>query len=163
MCTTCSVCVEIQEDKEKQTESRGARERQEGEGEITEGLTILNRVDSCHYFIHILCDAHPVWCFQSELELLMLEDGEEKESSRQHFHLPAIMKEERDSNKEKQRLHRQGRKGKRDKATGEEKEERVTAPSGPREGFQIDLTDPRFSALYESHLYAPDPANPSYK
>ena len=97
----------------------------------------------------------------------MLEDGEGKESSRQHFHLPAIMKEERDSNKKKQlqRLHRQGRKGKRDRATeeGEEEGGRDTAPPGLRDGFQIDLTDPRFSALYESHLYAPDPANPSYK
>ena len=96
----------------------------------------------------------------------MLEDEEEKESSRQHFHLPAIMKEERDSRKKKQqlqRLHRQGRKGKRDRATGEEEGGRDTAPPGLRDGFQIDLTDPRFSALYESHLYAPDPANPSYK
>ena len=92
----------------------------------------------------------------------MLEDGEE-EGSRQHFHLPAIMKEERDSNKKQQcRLRHQGRKGKRVRASKKE-EERDTAPPGPRDGFQIDLTDPRFSALYESHLYAPDPANPHYK
>ena len=57
MCTTWSVSVEIQEDKEKQTESRGAGERQEG-GEITDGLNILNRADSCHYFKQILCDAY---------------------------------------------------------------------------------------------------------
>ena len=90
----------------------------------------------------------------------------EGESSRQHFHLPAIMKEERDSKKKKQqRLRRQRRKGKRDRATAgeEEKKGRDTAPPGTRDGFQIDLTDPRFSALYESHLYAPDPANPNYK
>ena len=96
----------------------------------------------------------------------MLEDGEGKESSRQHFHLPAIIKEERDSNKKKQqlqRLHRQGKKGKRDRAAGEEGRERDTASPSPMDGFQIDLTDPRFSALYESHLYAPDPANPNYK
>ena len=89
----------------------------------------------------------------------MLEDGEE-ESSRQHFHLPAIMKEERDSNKKQQRRlrHRKGRRGGASKE--EEAEER---DAGPRDGFQIDLTDPRFSALYESHLYAPDPANPNYR
>ena len=94
----------------------------------------------------------------------MLEDGEE-ESSRQHFHLPAIMKEERYSNKKQQRrLRRQGRKGKRGRAAEEEEEEeRDSSPPGSRDGFQIDLTDPRFSALYESHLYAPDPANPHYK
>ena len=97
----------------------------------------------------------------------MLEDGEE-ESSRQHFNLTAIIKEERDSNKKQQRRQRlqqlrQGRKGKRGRAA-EEKEEGDTAPPGTMyDGFQIDLNDPRFSALYESHLYAPDPANPLYK
>ena len=93
----------------------------------------------------------------------MLEDGEAGESSRQHFHLPAIMKEERHSNKRKKQLRRLCRQGQRDRDTEEEQRERDTAPPGPRDGFQIDLTDPRFSALYESHLYAPDPANPSYK
>ena len=93
----------------------------------------------------------------------MLEDGEE-ESSRQHFNLAAIMKEERDSSKKQQRRQRlrqlrQRRKGQRGRAT-EEEEERASDLVG---GFQIDLTDPRFSALYESHLYAPDPANPLYK
>ena len=90
----------------------------------------------------------------------MLEDGEE-ESSRQHFHLPAIMKEERDSNKKQQRRlhHRKGRRG----GASKEEEEAEERDAGPRDGFQIDLTDPRFSALYESHLYAPDPANPSYR
>ena len=90
----------------------------------------------------------------------MLEDGEE-ESSRQHFHLPAIMKEERDSNKKQQRRlrHRKGRRG----GASKEEEEAEERDAGPRDGFQIDLTDPRFSALYESHLYAPDPANPGYR
>ena len=90
----------------------------------------------------------------------MLEDGEE-ESSRQHFHLPAIMKEERDSDKKQQRRlrHRKGRRG----GASKEEEEAEERDAGPRNRFQIDLTDPRFSALYESHLYAPDPANPSYR
>ena len=89
----------------------------------------------------------------------MLEGGEE-ESSRQHFNLPAIMKEERDSNKKQQRRQRLQRlqKGKRGRAAED------TASPGPvHDGFQIDLSDPRFSALYESHLYAPDPAHPLYK
>ena len=94
---------------------------------------------------------------------MLEEKGEEGESSRQHFHLPAIMKEERDSNKKNKQLQRLRRQGQRDRDTEEEQRERDTAPPGPRDGFQIDLTDPRFSALYESHLYAPDPANPSYK
>ena len=35
--------------------------------------------------------------------------------------------------------------------------------TAPVDGFEIDVSDPRFSALYESHLYAPDPAHPLYK
>ena len=86
----------------------------------------------------------------------MLEDGEE--SSRQHFHLPAIMKVERDSNKKQQRRRRREHGGKRKR--GRTMEDGDTALV---DGFEIDLSDPRFSALYESHLYAPDPANPLYK
>ena len=33
----------------------------------------------------------------------------------------------------------------------------------PADDFQLDVHDPRFAALYESHHYAPDPANPHYK
>ena len=29
--------------------------------------------------------------------------------------------------------------------------------------FQVDVQDPRFAALYDSHLFAPDPADPQYK
>ncbi len=29
--------------------------------------------------------------------------------------------------------------------------------------FEVDVHDPRFSALYESHLYAPDPSHPHYR
>ena len=29
--------------------------------------------------------------------------------------------------------------------------------------FQVDLSDPRFSAIYDSHLYAVDPSDPHYK
>ena len=35
------MCVEIQEDKEKPTESGGARARQEGEGVFTDGLKLI--------------------------------------------------------------------------------------------------------------------------
>ena len=42
-CVYCSVsvCVEIQESKEEQAESRRARERQEGESEFTDSLNII--------------------------------------------------------------------------------------------------------------------------
>ena len=78
----------------------------------------------------------------------MLEDGDNG-SSRQHFHLKGIMKQEKDSSKKLKR------KRKRDG--------RVKDDAAPVDEFEIDLGDSRFSALYESHLYAPDPANPLYK
>ena len=84
---------------------------------------------------------------QSELELLMLEDGEE--DSREHFHLKAIMKKEKESNKKQRRKRKRGSGG--------------DSETAPVDGFEIDLSDQRFSALYESPLYAPDPANPLYK
>ena len=83
---------------------------------------------------------------QSELELLMLDDGED---SREHFHLNAIMKQEKESNKKQRRKQKRGSSG--------------DDVGGPVDSFEIDLSDPRFSALYESHLYAPDPANPLYR
>ena len=83
---------------------------------------------------------------QSELELLMLDDGED---SREHFHLKAIIKQEKESNKKQRRKQKRG--SSRDDETG------------PVDSFEIDLSDPRFSALYESHVYAPDPTNPLYR
>jgi len=38
-----------------------------------------------------------------------------------------------------------------------EKEEKVQ-----EDQFQVDLHDPRFSAIYDSHLYALDPSHPQY-
>ena len=74
----------------------------------------------------------------------MLEDDEDP--TRQHFHLKAIMKQEKESSK------KQRKRG----STADD-------DTAPVDGFEIDLSDPRFSALYESHLYAPDPSNPLYK
>ena len=77
----------------------------------------------------------------------MLEEGED--DRRQHFNIKDIMKQEKEANKKQQRKRKRGSAGGDDTA--------------PVDGFEIDVSDPRFSALYESHLYAPDPANPLYK
>lgn len=78
----------------------------------------------------------------------MLESDEE--DTKQHFNLKAIMKQEREASK------KQRRKRKKGSTAGDEDTALV-------DGFEIDVRDPRFSALYESHLYAPDPANPHFK
>lgn len=31
------------------------------------------------------------------------------------------------------------------------------------DNFKMDVHDPRFSALFDSHIYAPDPVDPQYK
>ena len=31
------------------------------------------------------------------------------------------------------------------------------------DGFVVDVADPRFEAVYQSHLFAPDPAHPQFK
>ena len=58
--TTRFIFIEIQEDKEKQTESRRAGERQEGEGKTIEGL---KRADSCHNFKQIFMCCTPCVVF----------------------------------------------------------------------------------------------------
>ena len=72
----------------------------------------------------------------------MMSDGEGEE--KQHFSLSSILRSERDSNKRKKK-----------RKTKDEVE--------PLEDFQVDVSDPRFQALYESHLYAPDPSAPQYR
>lgn len=61
---------------------------------------------------------------------------------RQHFSLKAIIENEKKTKK---------RKNKR-------KEE-----PGKKDTFSVNVDDPRFSALYSSHLYAIDPSDPQYK
>lgn len=56
------------------------------------------------------------------------------------------MKKEKESTKKR-------KKKKRDESATEE----------TQDSFKMDVSDPRFSALYESHEYALDPSNPQYK
>ncbi|KAJ1764689.1 pre-rRNA-processing protein esf1 [Coemansia sp. RSA 2526] len=74
---------------------------------------------------------------RAELELLL--DG--AESGRKHFDLKEIVKAEKS----------QGRKGKRGKKIEVE------------DDFKLNVSDPRFGALFESHNFAIDPNNPNFK
>ncbi|KAJ2801043.1 pre-rRNA-processing protein esf1, partial [Coemansia guatemalensis] len=73
----------------------------------------------------------------AELELLL--DG--PESSRKHFDLNEIVKAEK----------KKGRK--RDKH----------AKNTVEDDFKLDVNDPRFGALFNSHNFAIDPNNPNFK
>ncbi|KAJ1964857.1 pre-rRNA-processing protein esf1 [Dipsacomyces acuminosporus] len=75
---------------------------------------------------------------RAELELLL--DG--AESGRKHFDMAEIIKAEKNKGKKK--------KGKR---SGVEVED----------DFKLNTSDPRFSALFDSHNFAIDPNNPNFK
>ncbi|KAJ5489484.1 hypothetical protein N7539_004374 [Penicillium diatomitis] len=80
---------------------------------------------------------------RAELELLMLDDEKAKI---QHFDMNEIEKAEKQAR----------RKGK-GKAKGKNKQITV------QDDFNVDVNDPRFSRLFESHEFAIDPTNPRFK
>jgi hypothetical protein len=84
---------------------------------------------------------------RAELELLMQDDNDVS-SNLQHFDINEIVRAEK-AKKKKQR----SKKGK----DGESKR------GGLQEGFEIDVQDPRFSKVHESHEYAIDMSHPRYK
>ena len=84
---------------------------------------------------------------RAELELLMQDDNDAA-SNLQHFDINEIARAEK-AKKKKQR----SKKGK----DGESKR------GGLQEGFDIDVQDPRFSKVHESHEYAIDMSHPRFK
>ncbi|KAM0325918.1 hypothetical protein ACHAQA_007221 [Verticillium albo-atrum] len=84
---------------------------------------------------------------KAQLELLMAGDGEDDGDHLDHFDMNEITRAE------KQRKKKYKKKGKKNEA------ERA----GLQEGFQMDVGDDRFKAVFESHEYAIDPSNPRYK
>ncbi|KAG2467174.1 ESF1 protein, partial [Polypterus senegalus] len=78
---------------------------------------------------------------QLEMTLLMMDDEDE---SRKHFNYDKIVEQQNLSKQKRKKLMKQ-----------EELLEEDT--------FQVDVSDPRFNAIYTSHLYNLDPADPAYK
>ncbi|KAF2121089.1 hypothetical protein BDV96DRAFT_609315 [Lophiotrema nucula] len=77
---------------------------------------------------------------RAQLELLMVDD---EGSKVQHFDMNDIIKSEKAKKKSKKH-----------------KDKPVAVVN---DDFKLDVTDPRFAKLYESHEYAIDPTNPKYK
>lgn len=69
----------------------------------------------------------------------MMSDGEGNEE-RQHFNFSSILRSEKEMKRRKKK--------------------KIVKPV---DDFKVDVSDPRFQALYESHLFAPDPSAPQYK
>ncbi|KAL4149117.1 hypothetical protein QTP88_003131 [Uroleucon formosanum] len=78
---------------------------------------------------------------QAELELLLMD---EEPSEKQHFNMKKIQEEETKSSKKKNK-----KKMKNEKSVSD--------------AFFVDVKDDRFSALYTSHLFNIDPADPKFK
>ncbi|KAL5349097.1 pre-rRNA-processing protein esf1 [Pseudogymnoascus australis] len=87
---------------------------------------------------------------KKELELLMTE-GIDEGGSKEHFDINEIVRAE----KAAKRGGKRGRKGK----SGEVEDRKGAL----QKGFEMDVADPRFGALFESHEFAIDTSNPKYK
>lgn len=84
---------------------------------------------------------------KAELELLM-EDNATGETSQSHFDINEIARVEKRSRK----------KGKKAKEKAKESKR-----GGLQEDFEINVNDPRFSAVYESHEFAIDRSHPRFQ
>lgn len=71
--------------------------------------------------------------------------SDEEGEDRQHFNLPSILRSEKESKKKRKKKI---------------KEKELSQMAND---FKVDVADDRFNALYESHLYAPDPSAPQYR
>lgn len=85
---------------------------------------------------------------RAELELLMMDD---KKSDIKHFDMNEIEKAEKQARRKKGKGKNKNQ-GQPDAAT----------PAVP-DDFQMNVSDPRFSRLFESHEFAIDPTNPKFK
>ncbi|KAM8772117.1 ESF1 homolog [Acanthopagrus schlegelii] len=80
---------------------------------------------------------------KAEMALLMEDDGED--AKQKHFNYDKIVEQQNLSKKKKKKLMKKDEE--------------------PLEGddFQVDVKDPRFQAMFTSHLFNLDPSHPSYK
>lgn len=89
---------------------------------------------------------------KAELELLMQDDPEEAENHLDHFDINEIARAEK--NKKKRA---------RSKKYAKEPETEGGKRGGLQKNFEMDVEDPRFKAVFESHEFAIDPSNPRFK
>uniref|UniRef100_A0A1E1XB26 Putative nucleolar pre-rrna processing protein n=1 Tax=Amblyomma aureolatum TaxID=187763 RepID=A0A1E1XB26_9ACAR len=85
---------------------------------------------------------------KAELELLLMDEDND---GRHHFSLKKLLEENQagQNKKRKRKAEREGKAAKQGKPDGDD--------------FQVDLGDPRFSALYDSHHFNVDPTDSHFK
>jgi hypothetical protein len=92
---------------------------------------------------------------QAELELLMM-DEDANTKGVQHFSMKEIERAEKDSKKNKK-----NKKTKKKTKYGVEQEEATKLAA--EDDFRIEVQDPRFAPLFQSHEFAIDPTNPKFR
>ncbi|KAL8294639.1 hypothetical protein RB597_007745 [Gaeumannomyces tritici] len=97
---------------------------------------------------------------RAKLELLMEDDADATAASAgggvkgmSHFDMSEILKEEK----------RKGKKLKGKKAKQQAAKDAENSKNLLQEGFEMDVNDERFKAVFEDHEYAIDPSNPKFK
>jgi hypothetical protein len=85
---------------------------------------------------------------RAELELLMQDNSTETAPHLDHFDIKEIARVEKQAK-------RKGKKGKKEVEGGKR--------GGLQESFEMDVQDPRFAKVFESHEFAIDPSNPKFK
>ncbi|KAI1647921.1 uncharacterized protein F4817DRAFT_96116 [Daldinia loculata] len=83
---------------------------------------------------------------KAHLERLMAEDSKDAAEHLDHFDMNEISRAE----KQKSKKHKKRKK-------------EVEDHGGLQEGFEMDVKDDRFKAVFDSHEFAIDPSNPRYK
>ncbi|KAI1660887.1 hypothetical protein F4813DRAFT_266996 [Daldinia decipiens] len=83
---------------------------------------------------------------KAQLERLMAEDSKDAAEHLDHFDMNEISRVE----KQKSKKHKKRKK-------------EVEDHGGLQEGFEMDVEDDRFKAVFDSHEFAIDPSNPRYK
>ncbi|KAG0646205.1 Pre-rRNA-processing esf1 [Hyphodiscus hymeniophilus] len=87
---------------------------------------------------------------RAELELLMQDNSNEAAARLDHFDINEIARAEKQA-------RRKGKKSRKDQQVEGGKR------GGLQESFEMDVQDPRFARVFESHEFAIDPSNPKFK
>ncbi|KAI1308092.1 hypothetical protein F5Y03DRAFT_351165 [Xylaria venustula] len=84
---------------------------------------------------------------KAQLEKIMADDSKDQVEHLDHFNMDEITRAEK-------------KKAKKGKKKGKKE---VEDQGGLQEGFDMDVNDSRFKAVFESHEFAIDPSNPKFK
>lgn len=95
---------------------------------------------------------------RAALELLMTDGDGVTGLKGAHFDMAEIKKAEKAQTKKKQKQHEKKMK----KMKKGETDAKIDVAPSQQQDFEMDVTDPRFASVFESHEFAIDPSNPKF-